>query len=47
MGRRINRIKLFVNDNEKSRIVAKDLELELIKYDFEVANNDKFDLAIQ
>ncbi len=46
MGRRINRIKLFVNDNEKSRIVAKDLELELIKYDFEVTNNDKFDLAI-
>ena len=36
MGRRINRVKLFVNDNEKSNIVAKDLELELVKYGFKI-----------
>ena len=35
MSRRINKIKLFVNQNEKSEIVAKDLEMELKKYDFE------------
>ena len=29
MGRKINNVKLFVNDNEKSMIVAKDLEMEL------------------
>ena len=45
MGRRINKIKLFVNDNEKSRIVAKDLELKLLKYNFELVDND-YDLAI-
>ena len=45
MGRKINKIKLFVNDNEKSRIVAKDLELELLKYNFELVDND-YDLAI-
>ena len=27
MGRKINKIKLFINDNEKSTIVAKDLEI--------------------
>ena len=45
MGRRINKIKLFVNDNEKSVIVAKDLELELLKYGFKIVNKG-FDLAI-
>lgn len=45
MGRRINKVKLFVNDNEKSVIVAKDLELELIKYGFKIVNKG-FDLAI-
>ncbi len=45
MGRRINKVKLFVNDNEKSKIVAKDLELELIKYGFKIVNRG-FDLAI-
>lgn len=45
MGRRINKVKLFVNDNEKSQIVAKDLELELIKYGFKIVNRG-FDLAI-
>lgn len=43
--RRINKIKLFVNDNEKSHLVAKDLELELKKYDFEIVD-ETFDLAI-
>lgn len=45
MGRRINKVKLFVNDNEKSQIVAKDLELELIKYGFKIVNRN-YDLAI-
>lgn len=45
MGRRINRVKLFVNDNEKSQIVAKDLEIELVKYGFKMVNKG-FDLAI-
>lgn len=45
MGRRINKIKLFVNDNEQSVIVAKDLELELIKYGFKIVNRG-YDLAI-
>jgi len=45
MGRRINKVKLFVNDNEKSQIVAKDLELELSKYGFKIVNKG-FDLAI-
>ena len=39
MGRRINKVKLFVNDNEKSNIVAKDLELELFKYGFKSATS--------
>ena len=46
MGRRINKVKLFVNDNEKSNIVAKDLELELLKYGFKVVNRGAYDLAI-
>lgn len=45
MGRRINKVKLFVNDNEQSVIVAKDLELELIKYGFKIVNRG-YDLAI-
>lgn len=44
--RKINKIKLFVNNNEKSEIVAKDLELELLKYDFEIVKKGKFDLGI-
>lgn len=43
--RKINKIKLFVNDNEKSQIVAKDLEIELKKYDFKIVDKD-FDLGI-
>ena len=46
MGRRINKVKLFVNDNEKSNIVAKDLELELFKYGFKVVTRGAYDLAI-
>lgn len=45
MGRKVNKIKIFVNDNEKSVIVAKDLELQLIKYDFKIVNKG-FDFAI-
>ena len=41
----IKRIKLFINHNEKSEIVAKDLELELKKYGFEIVDK-KYDLAI-
>ena len=43
--RKINKVKLFVNENEKSQIVAKDLELELKKYDFKIVNKN-YDLAI-
>ena len=43
--RKINKVKLFVNDNEKSVIVAKDLEMELMKYGFKIVNKS-FDLAI-
>ncbi len=45
MGRRINKVKLFVNDNEHSVLVAKDLEIELIKYGFKIVNRN-YDLAI-
>lgn len=45
MGRRINNVKLFVNDNDKSKLVAKDLEIELKKYDFNIVDED-YDLAI-
>lgn len=45
MGRKVNKIKMFVNDNEKSVIVAKDLELQLIKYGFKIVSKG-FDLAI-
>ena len=43
--RKINKVKLFVNDNELSQIVAKDLELELKKYNFKIVNKG-YDLAI-
>ena len=43
--RKINKIKLFINDNEKSRVVAKDLEMELKKYGFKIVNKN-FDLGI-
>lgn len=45
MGRKINNIKLFVNDNKKSKNVAKELEQELLKYNFKLVEKD-FDLAI-
>ena len=45
MTRKINKVKFFVNDNEKSHIVAKDLEIELLKYGFKIVNKD-YDLAI-
>ncbi len=41
----IKKIKLFVNNNEKSKIVANDLELELKKYGFKIVD-DNPDLAI-
>ena len=45
MERIINKIKLFVNDNDKSREVAKELEKELKKYKFKIVNKN-YDLGI-
>lgn len=45
MKRKIEKVKLFVNHNEKSEVVAKDLELELKKYHFKIVDKD-YDLAI-
>lgn len=45
MGRRINKVKLFVNNNEQSVLVAKDLEIELLKYNFKIVSRN-YDLAI-
>ena len=45
MERKINKVKLFINDNEKSQLVAKDLEIELKKYDFKIVKRN-YDLAI-
>lgn len=45
MGRRINKVKLFVNNNEQSVLVAKDLEMELLKYNFKIVSRN-YDLAI-
>ena len=43
--RKINNIKLFVNDDEKSQEVAKKLQEELLKYDFHLVD-DAYDLVI-
>ena len=45
MQRKIIKVKLFINDNEKSQLVAKDLEIELKKYDFKIVKRN-YDLAI-
>ncbi len=45
MERIINKVKLFVNDNDKSREVAHELEQELKKYKFRMVNKN-YDLAI-
>ncbi|MBR1416189.1 MAG: NAD(+)/NADH kinase [Bacilli bacterium] len=45
MERLINKVKLFVNDNDKSALAAKDLEMELKKYKFKIVDKD-FDLGI-
>lgn len=45
MERKINRIKLFINSDKKSKIVAKKLKEKLINYHFEIVNSD-YDLAI-
>ncbi len=45
MERKINRIKLFINNDNKSRKVASQLEEELKKYKFEICN-DNYDLGI-
>ena len=45
MGRRINKVKLFVNENEKSLKVAKELEIELKDFNFSIVDKD-YDLAI-
>lgn len=36
--RKINRIQLFVNDNNKSREVAKKIKEELVKYKFKIVD---------
>ena len=41
----IKRVKLFVNDNELSKKVAKEVEEELTKYGFELVN-ENFELGI-
>lgn len=41
----IKRIKIFINPNEKSKIIAKELELELKKHGFEIVK-DNYDLVI-
>ena len=45
MGRKINKIRLFVNNDNKSRRVARQLKTELNKNGFVVCN-DNYDLAI-
>lgn len=42
---KINKVKLFVNNDEKSLEVSKKLEKELMEYGFIIDNND-YDLAI-
>lgn len=44
--RKINKIRLFVNDNKNSEIVAKELSINLEKYNFKIVNNYDFDLGI-
>lgn len=44
--RKINKIKLFINNNERSKKVAENLELELKRYNFEIIEKGKFDLGI-
>lgn len=45
MKRVINKVKLYVKNNKKSKDVANLLEKELLKYNFEITYND-YDLAI-
>ena len=45
MERKINRIKLFINSDAKSKRVAKQLEDELVKYNFTLCN-ENYDLGI-
>ena len=45
MGRRINKVRLYVNENEKSQKVARELEIELKDYNFSIVDKD-YDLAI-
>lgn len=44
--KKINRIRLFINDNDKAKKVACDLEKELKKYDFIIVNDGNFELGI-
>ena len=46
MERKINRVKIFCNDNEKSNKVYVALKNELIKFKFEVVEELPYDLAI-
>ena len=43
--RKINKVKLFVNNNLKSRVAAEEIEKELLDNNFEIVEED-FDLGI-
>lgn len=45
MNRNINKIKLFVNDNDRAKEIAHQIEKELIKYNFEITEKN-YDLGI-
>lgn len=42
----IEKVKLFVNDNEKSKIAAEKVEKALKNHDMDITNGDEFNLAI-
>ncbi len=42
---KIKKVKIFINQNDKSRVVANQLKKELIEYQFEIVENN-YDLAI-
>ena len=46
MGRLINKIKLFPNDNDRSKEIEDILKTRLALADFEVVDDSKYDLAI-
>lgn len=45
MKRTINKVKLFINDNDKSKIISLEVKEKLINHNFEIVEED-YDLAI-